>query len=329
MDISVIIPIYNVEQYLRRCLDSVLRQERISIEVILVDDGSTDTSGKICDEYAVKHENVHCLHVKNGGPATAKNKGYELAKGRYVAFIDSDDEIRSDMFYTMIDLGDANDSDIVCCNYMQVNEDGCTEHLNHTSEEYTLNQSDAIKALLVKDRIYSQCWTKIYRRNMLEEHNIRNPEGLKTDEDFIFNIQAFAVARRVSVVDKPLYIYTHRSSSLSKDYFNKHISKYIDNRILRLEMLEGIIASQHPELTEYSAYHCIFYYNELLGRVCMFPDIYSDSRVTKVVRYIRSHRDVLMRYHSRLGFSKIGAYLILYSPQRAYLYYRKKKCEMA
>ena len=79
MDISVVIPIYNVEQYLRRCLDSVLRQERISIEVILVDDGSTDTSGKICDEYAVKHENVHCLHVKNGGPATAKNKGYEVS----------------------------------------------------------------------------------------------------------------------------------------------------------------------------------------------------------------------------------------------------------
>ena len=86
MDISVIIPVYNVEKYLRRCLNSVLRQEGITTEIILVDDGSTDSSGCICDEYFTQHTNIKCLHVENGGPATAKNIGYNFATGRYIAF---------------------------------------------------------------------------------------------------------------------------------------------------------------------------------------------------------------------------------------------------
>ena len=115
MDISVIIPIYNVEQYLKRCVDSVLSQQEISLEIILVDDGSTDSSGKICDDYASKNSNVRCLHIENSGPATAKNRGYDIAKGNYVAFIDSDDEIKHDMFSVMLKSGYQHNADIVCC----------------------------------------------------------------------------------------------------------------------------------------------------------------------------------------------------------------------
>ena len=91
MEISVIIPIYNVENYLKRCLDSVLKQENVSMEVILVDDGSTDSSGKICDEYATKYPHIKSLHITNSGPSSAKNVGYDMASGNYVSFIDSDD----------------------------------------------------------------------------------------------------------------------------------------------------------------------------------------------------------------------------------------------
>ena len=124
MDISVIIPIYNVEQYLRRCIDSVLRQENVSQEIILVDDGSTDSSGKICDDYAANHSNIKSIHISNSGPSTAKNVGYDLATGNYVAFIDSDDEIKPEMFSTMLQSGYKHNADIVCCNYIQVDEEG-------------------------------------------------------------------------------------------------------------------------------------------------------------------------------------------------------------
>lgn len=325
MDISVIIPIYNVEQYLKRCIDSVLRQKEVSLEVILVDDGSTDSSGKICDEYASNNQNIKCLHIANSGPSTAKNAGYDLALGNYVAFIDSDDEIKPDMFRTMLGSGYRNHADIVCCNYIQVDEEGNLTHTEHTGQEYVLDQDEALKAILIKDKIYSQCWTKIYKREMLESNHIRNTEGLKTEEDFIYNIQAFACSQTVCIIDKPLYIYTHRNQSLSKDYFRSHISQYIDNRILRLELVDTIIRERFPHLQDYSTYHCIFYYNELLGRICLFPQFYRDQRVRKVISYIRNHSDVLIAHHSQLGFSYWGAHAILYTPKILYLYYRKGK----
>ena len=325
MDISVVIPVYNVNKYLKRCVDSVLSQQDVTLELILVDDGSTDASGKICDDYVAKYRNVRCLHITNSGPATAKNRGYEIAKGNYVAFIDSDDEIKTDMFCSMLQSGYKHDADIVCCNYIQINEDGSYEHTEHTGKEYKLNQDEALKAILIKDKIYSQCWTKIYKRATLATNHIMNPEGLKTDEDFIFNIQAFACSKTVCVVDRPLYIYTHRSKSLSKDYFNNHIQQYIDNRILRLELVEKIIKEKFPHLQDYCTYHCIFYYNELLGKIAMHPQVYHDKKVHHVVSYIKNHSDVLMSYHNQLGFSKYGAYLITYLPTSIYLYYRKQK----
>jgi len=146
---------------------------------------------------------------------------------------------------------------------------------------------------------------------------------LKTDEDFIYNIQAFACSKTVCVIDKPLYIYTYRTSSLSKDYFNNHINQYIDNRIMRLEMVDKIINVQFPHLQEYSTFHCIFYYNELLGKVCQFPVIFRDKKVQKVLQYMRRHHAILMKYHDRCGFSMTGALLIRWLPRILYLYYRR------
>lgn len=325
MDISVIIPIYNVEKYLKRCIDSVLRQKDVSLEVILVDDGSTDSSGKICDEYASINSNVKCLHITNSGPSTAKNVGYDLALGNYIAFIDSDDEIKQDMFCVMLKSGYQHNADIVCCNYIQVDEEGNSSHTEHTGQEYVLTQDEALKAILIKDKIYSQCWTKIYKRETMQKNSVRNTEGLKTEEDFIYNIQAFACSKTVCIVDKPLYIYTHRSKSLSKDYYRNHINQYIDNRIYRLELVDNIIREQFPHLQEYSTYHCIFYYNELIGRICLFPQLYRDRRVSNVISYIRNHADILLAHHAQLGFSNWGTRAILYVPKTLYLYYRKWK----
>lgn len=325
MDISVIIPIYNVERYLKRCVDSVLRQEGISMEIILVDDGSTDSSGKICDDYASNFTNIRCQHIKNSGPSTAKNLGYDLATGNYVAFIDSDDEVKTNMFSLMLKSGYRHNADIVCCNYTQIDEEGNISHTKHTGREYVLTQDEALKAILIKDKIYSQCWTKIYKRDTMQKNSVRNTEGLKTEEDFIYNIQAFACSKTVCIVDKPLYIYTHRSKSLSKDYFRNHISQYIDNRILRLELVDNIIQKKFPHLQKYSIYHCIFYYNELIGRVCLFPNLFHDPRIFKAISYIKNHSVILKANHQKLGFSKAGAYLIIYLPQVLYLYYRHWK----
>jgi glycosyltransferase involved in cell wall biosynthesis len=325
VDISIIIPVYNTEAYLKRCVDSVIMQQNVKLEIILVDDGSTDDSPNICDNYSVNYPFIKTIHIDNSGPSTAKNVGYDIAIGNYIAFIDSDDEIRPDMFCTMLKSAYNHNADIVCCNYIQVDEDGNLSHTEYTDKEYVLNQDEALKAILIKDKIYSQCWTKIYRRATLEKYHIINTEGLKTEEDFIFNIQAFAKSHIVSIVDKPLYIYTHRTKSLSKNYYKNHINQYIDNRILRLNLVDNTIRNNFPHLLEYSTYHCIFYYNELLGRICLFPKLFNDKRVHKVLTYIRNHSNTLKTYHSRLGFSKIGVFLIQNLPDYIYLSYRRLK----
>lgn len=325
MDISVIIPVYNTERYLERCIESVLRQKNVSEEIILVDDGSSDKSPLICDDYASRYNYVKVIHISNSGPGTAKNVGYREAQGNYVAFIDSDDEIKENMFSMMLDSGYRNNADVVCCNYIQIDEEGIISHTECTHKEYVLNTEVALKSLLIKDKIYSQCWTKIYRKETMDENHVSNPEGLKTDEDFIYNIQAFVSSKIVCLVDFPLYIYTHRSSSLSKEYYVKHINQYIDNRIQRLEFVDKIIQESFPILKEYCIYHCIFYYNELLGRVCRFPKYYRDIRVKKVLGYVRHHREILMKYHVELGFSFVGVLFLQYLPETVYLYYRRMK----
>lgn len=325
MDISIIIPVYNVEHYLKRCVDSVLHQENVSFEIILVDDGSTDSSGKICDKYAKEHTKVRCIHTPNAGPSTAKNIGYDVSSGDYVAFIDSDDEVKPNMFSEMLQSAYLHNADIVCCNYIQIDEEGNYSHTEHTGQNFVLTQDEALKAILIKDKIYSQCWTKIYKRKTMQENGVRNTEGLKTEEDFIYNIQAFACSKTICIVDKPLYIYTHRIKSLSKDYYRDHISQYIDNRILRLEFVEKIIHERFPHLQEFSSYHCIFYYNELLGRVCQFPTLFHDKRIHSIISYIRRNTSILKKYHQKLGFSIGGSYLISLLPTTLYLYYRRWK----
>lgn len=123
--ISIVIPIYNTEKYLSKCMESILNQLEKRIEVILVDDGSTDTSPLICDRYASEYTFIRVIHEINAGPATAKNKGYKLAQGRYIFYIDSDDELRSDMFSRMLECAERTNADVVCCSYLQIDETGC------------------------------------------------------------------------------------------------------------------------------------------------------------------------------------------------------------
>lgn len=323
MEISVIVPVYNTEKYLERCLQSIIDQKGLEKEIILVNDGSTDASAGICDEYAHRYSCVKSIHITNSGPATAKNVGFRQATGDYVAFIDSDDKVGDDMFSKMISLAYRHNADIVCCNYIQIDEEGNISHTKCSHKDYVLDTEEGLKHLLLKDKIYSQCWTKIYRRRMLTEYKVVNVDGLRTDEDFIYNLNAFGHSKIVCIIDEPLYVYTHRKNSLSKDYFRKHISQFMDNMQLRLQMVDRVVKDEFPNLTEYSTYHCLMYYNELIGKVALFPQYYTDQRVKKIFAYMRSNIDVLNKYHARCGFSKKGVLLLRFMPSWLYLYYRR------
>ncbi len=325
MDVSIIVPVYNTEKYLSTCIDSILQQEDVSIEIILVDDGSTDSSGSICDNYAKKHKNIKAIHIQNSGPATAKNEGLKYAQGNYIALTDSDDKMLPLMLYKMTNSGYNHNADIICCNYMQVDESGNRSYLNYTNKEYILNHEEGLIHFFSKNKIYSQCWTKLYKRQMLVDNHIGNDPGLRTDEDFIFNIRAFINAQKTVIVDEPLYEYTFRDNSLAHNYYKINISQYIDNRIQRVEVTQKAVEQESEIVKEWSTVHIIMYYNELLGKVALFPQFYSDKRINYILKYIKHCNNILKKHYKECGFSKLGSLLIIYLPNFLYMRYRKLK----
>ncbi len=325
MDVSVIIPVYNTENYLSACIDSVLCQEHVTLEIILVDDGSTDSSGKICEEYASQYSCIHTVHIENSGPATAKNVGLKLAKGDYVSFTDSDDELEPTMFYEMIGAGKINNSEIICCNFKETNAQGNINHTVCSGKTYVFDKAEALRRILSKDLIYTGSVTKIFKRELLTQNNLTHNDGLKTDEDFIMNIKAFTKCSHCVVVDKCFYIIKFRENSLSHSYFKEDIDNYINNRFIRSSIIEKIISEEYPELIEWAYLQNIMYFNELLGRIALYPSLYNDKRTEKVVGYIRMHWDILVKYHSKCGFSKLGCYLLKFMPSSLYMYYRGLK----
>ena len=325
IDVSVIIPVYNTEKYLHRCVDSVIGQQDVTLEIILVDDGSNDSSPKICDDYAKQYPFIKSLHIQNSGPATAKNEGLKYASGNYIALTDSDDKMESLMLFKMVSAGYKYNADIICCNYKQIDENGNISYLYSTNKEYILNHEDGLIHFFSKNKIYSQCWTKIYKRELLLDNNIENDPGLRTDEDFIFNIRAFTHAKTTVIVDEPLYEYTYSESSLAHSYFKKNISQYIDNRIRRVGITQDAVKKETEAVKEWSTVHIIMYYNELLGKVALFSDYYSDERVKEILCFIKRNRRILKKHYSACGFSKTGRLLISYLPSYLYMRYRKTK----
>ena len=329
MDISVIIPVYNTEKYLSSCLDSILGQTNVSLEIILVDDGSKDSSPHICDEYSRKYENIKAYHIKNSGPATARNEGFKIAKGEYVTFTDSDDKMEPQMLYKMISAGNEHHADIVCCNYKEVDEEGHITNRAYSNQTFIMNHEEALVHFYSKDKIFSQCWTKLFKRQLLLDHHIENDPSLRFDEDIIYNIRAFRYAQTTVIIDEPLYEYTLRGNSLAHgEYYLKHTEQYINDCIKRVQITQESVKDETDIVKEWSNVHVLLYYNQLLGRVAALKEYHSDQRIKGILKYMRENRKILCKYYKRCGLSKTGMLLISYLPSRLYMIYRKSKTSM-
>lgn len=152
--ISIIVPVYNVEKYLNRCLDSILNQTFTDFELILVDDGSTDNSGIICDEYKTKDNRIKVIHKENGGLSSARNAGLDIARGRYIGFVDSDDFISKDMYQILYNEAEKNKADMIMCEFKKVDK-------NYEAINNNLYKKSDIK-LLKKDEILEDMYSDMY-----------------------------------------------------------------------------------------------------------------------------------------------------------------------
>ena len=216
--ISVIVPIYNTERYLKRCIDSILAQTLKNIELILVDDGSKDESPQLCDEYERIDERVKVIHKENEGVSAARNTGLAIAEGEYIGFVDADDYIDADMFESLYNFAVSENSQIVMCDDLMVWEDKKTklDTIKELEDNTLLSKNDFYPKLLFE--MAGAVWRCIYKREVLVENSIVFPVDLEFSEDRIFNLYAIGFCDSLYYIKKPYYKRFMRAGSATSVY---------------------------------------------------------------------------------------------------------------
>lgn len=296
--LSIILPIYNVEKYLRQCIKSVYKTDRSEkYEILLIDDGSTDSSGKIADDYANEYENIIVYHKINGGLSDARNYGLSRSKGKYVFFLDSDDYLANNALDIILQYANDNGNDIILWNGVIVNEQGVpvtttNYEFNHpgvrANEVY--NASDFILEQLKTSNDYvTTVWLGMYKREFLIINDLWFKKGI-LHEDELWSPIVFLKSKGILLIDEKLYCYRIRKDSImnkqDKDYsrnlrdsiyiFNSLINKY-EYLIDDLELLRGLKANNSKRylhaITKYEAYR----YNSISNNIKRF-EIFTNAR---------------------------------------------------
>lgn len=252
--ISVIIPIYKVEKYIRKCINSIINQTYKNLEIILVDDGSPDKCGIICDEYKKIDNRIKVIHKKNGGLSDARNAGLDICKGQFVCFIDSDDYVLENYIEHLYTTLKENNANISCCNFEYVYENKNVGKIRDDKEKiYNFDTINALKELLYQKNIDNSMWAKLYDIHLFD--NIRFPYG-KIYEDFAIFYKLLLKTNKLVYSNQKKYLYLQREESilstlfsekdlvmitLAKEMYNEIINKYpelkdaLDSRILNMD----------------------------------------------------------------------------------------------
>ncbi len=220
--ISVIVPVYNVEADLPRCLDSILAQTYPHMEVIAVDDGSPDGSGQILDQYAKAHGNLVVIHKENGGVTSARLRGVKEARGQWIGFVDGDDYIEPDMYERLLRRAAEYQADISHCGYRMVFADGRVNYFHNSGQVRKQNRETALRDLLEGTQVEPGLWNKLFLRALFHGLQEAMPEDVKINEDLLMNYLLFAAAETSIFEDWCPYHYIVRSTSASRSKINEY-----------------------------------------------------------------------------------------------------------
>ena len=228
--VSIIVPIYNAEQYLRRCVDSILNQEYTDFELLLVNDGSTDASGDICEEYGDRDPRVIVIQKENTGVSDSRNRALDRARGKYLQFLDSDDWITPDATRLFVRAAEEYGCDMVISDFYRVVGERLSPK-GDIEEEGVLTREEFAAHMMENpaDFYYGVLWNKLYRRDIVEEHNLRMDTDINWCEDFMFNLEYIRYAKVFYALHAPIYYYVKRKGSLASQGIN--ISKTVKMKL--------------------------------------------------------------------------------------------------
>lgn len=239
--ISIIIPVYNTENFLRQCLDSIIVQTYQKWECILVDDGSVDGSSKICDEYAGKDNRISVIHQKNGGVSSARNVGIENASGKYIAFVDADDTIEPNMYSTMVTKAEQSNLDYVLCDLKYLYGEVTQNTFYSLPNNVLLNRDSVIHILLYSiysnENIINSPCNKLYKLDLIQDNQIRFLKRRRA-EDWLFNIRYIENAQSALYINEPLYNYVRHDESVMSRVLPEQYEIWKENAQIRKEIAE-------------------------------------------------------------------------------------------
>lgn len=251
--VSVVVPIYNCEKYLRQCIDTIISQTYSELQIILVDGDSPDGSEKICEEYAEKDPRITILRHENEGLSSDRNVGMEIAKGEYITFVDGDDFIAADMIENLLSAANRENADMAVCGYVRCEESDTPEEARFPANNglcETYAGGEKMKAFLQTGKIGTTAWAKLYKTDLFKE--IRYPVG-KNHEDVFTTYKLVHIANKICVIDWAGYVYRKNRSGLSKGFSMSRLDS-IRGSIERALFIE----KEYPDLVD-DAYMGIIY----------------------------------------------------------------------
>ncbi|MCD7726174.1 MAG: glycosyltransferase [Clostridiales bacterium] len=278
--LSIIIPVYNTRPYLTDCLDSILNQPWTDYEILLIDDGSSDGSAALCDEYASRHSQIRCHHQPNSGHTAARQQGYRLSRGEYVTFVDSDDWISPDMYPRMCQEAQNTHADILLCNYIAVMPN---QELKCSSPFAPgFYDKDRLRLEVYPSMIYSgaffiygiapSMWNKIFRRSLLEKHLLRVPHEVLVGEDALASYSCMLEASSIYFFDEAFYYYRSNAGSATHSMDRKRLG---ENHILFETLYRFLDISHYPALERQLHYYIA--YQTLLTFIPVFRQISEEN----------------------------------------------------
>lgn len=312
--VSVIVPIYNVEAYLLRCVNSIKEQTYNNLEIILVDDGSPDNCGRICDELAKTDGRILVIHKENGGLSDARNRGLDAATGEYIVFVDSDDYIAPSFIMTLYHHLIETDSDVALCSYMVVTGEDISKIQDEKPQTYVYNRKELLMNLYDANHedatFFIVAWNKLYKRSLWDQ--VRFPKG-KIHEDEATTYRIFHLCRRGVYVKVPLYGYFSSESSITRDAFSVKRLQWMDALNDRIAFFEK---KKEPRLVGCSmkaradgAIHYYYPLSQLDGKTGQYR-----REMKQLKSYVREALNANQKFRNLTLSNKIGYRIFLISP---------------
>lgn len=272
--LSVIVPVYNVEAYLDKCVESIIEQTYDNLEIILVNDGSTDTCSLMCEEWEKKDERVVVIHKENGGLSSARNAGIDRATGEYIAFVDSDDWLERSIYEESISEMTSKDADVIIFGMTRIDEEG--KVVNGQKLDYKLLEGVDIEKNIfeaIKDNYFGYAWNKVYKTDIIKNNRIKYNLQIIDREDIAFNLELLPYMKKVIILDKIGYFYLQRKTSLL------HIQS-----LKRLEGMENFcdfmsnICIQDASIKSRIYNHCVKHY----VADCIIKDLLWNTAINQI-----------------------------------------------